>query len=736
MHTPSAAVSLNHPNAGRNSCVPGSVRPWLGVWLALSLTCAPAMAADLVVVSLADTGTGTLRNAIADALSGDRIVFAPGLAGTISLDSTLTISRDLIIEGNGNIELDGRDTSRVITITGGQVDLRRLVVRNGFATDGGGISSVGTLRMSNCVVQGNNASARGGGLFIGGGSYSLVDTTIADNFAPNEGGGIVDLSTVPSTITRGRIINNVSSGPGAGIQHASGQTLTINHSTISGNTAATTSPVAGGGIASQSATLNINYSTISGNKSQFAGGVFVTNIGASTKLNLVGSTITGNTAVSDGGGLFVFGAGATLTNSTIVNNLAGTGTGGGFSIQNSSVGTATVIVNNNTIAFNRSGTNGGGIAALSGSLTLKNTLIAGNISGTNANADIQGAFVSEGFNLVQTRGTSTGYVASDLANGTLPQLAALGFNGGPTLTVLPNAGSPAINAIPSSSCAGIALDQRGYTRPANQCDIGALEVGAAPPVGAAPTIAYNPTTGSTVGFTGVTTIGTTGNGTIAATPSGGFGTGAAATTRINTCALGGANAASFAIPAPINLSFVGSTTTPANLGLTCTSQATAQSATLTCNETRGSDAPVLRSWTLNCPGGATVAPTVAYNPTTGSTVGFTGVTTTGTTGNGTIAATPSGGIGTGVAATTTINTCVLGGANAASFAIPAPINLSFVGSTTTPANIGLTCTSQATAQSATLTCNETRGSDTPVLRSWTLNCPMPPVDPVFSNGFE
>lgn len=479
MHTSNTAVSLSHLDAGRGSCVPRSIRSWMGVWLALSLSCAPAMAADLVVVSLDDTGTGTLRNAIGDALAGDRILFAPGLAGTISLNSTLTIGRDLTIEGNGNVELDGRDSSRVITITGGQVDLRRLVVRNGFASDGGGIASTGTLRMINCEVRGNHASGRGGGLFIGAGSYSLVDTTIADNFATNEGGGIEDLGTAPSTITRGRIVNNISSGAGAGIRHVSGQELTIEHSTISGNTAATTSIVTGGGIASQSATLNINYSTISGNKSHFGGGIYVANLGASTKLNLVGSTVTGNTAISDGGGLFVFGAGATLTNSTITNNFAGTGTGGGLGMQNSSAGTATVVVINNTIAFNRSNANGGGITAISGSLTLKNTLIAGNTSGTNA--DIQAAFVSEGFNLVQTRGTSSGYVASDLANGTLPQLATLGFNGGPTLTVLPNTGSPAINAIPSSGCTNIALDQRGYIRPANQCDIGALEVGAVPP---------------------------------------------------------------------------------------------------------------------------------------------------------------------------------------------------------------------------------------------------------------
>ena len=254
------------------------------------------------------------------------------------------------------------------------------------------------------------------------------------------------------------------------------------------------------------------------------------------------------------------------------------------------------------------------------------------------------------------------------------------------------------------------------------------------PAGAAvaPTIAYNPNAGSPVDFTGVSTIGSTGNGTVVATPSGGSGSGAAATTTINTCTLGGANPGSFAGAAAINLSFVGNTTTPQNLALTCTSQQTAQTATLTCNETRGAAAPVQRQWPLNCPAGTPVAPTIAYNPTTGSNVAFTGVTTIGTTGNGTIAATPSGGIGTGAAATTTINTCTLGGANPGSFAGAAAINLSFVGNTTTPQNMALTCTSAATAQAATLTCNETRGAAAPVQRQWPLNCPAGTLLPLTS----
>lgn len=247
-----------------------------------------------------------------------------------------------------------------------------------------------------------------------------------------------------------------------------------------------------------------------------------------------------------------------------------------------------------------------------------------------------------------------------------------------------------------------------------------------------PTIAYNPNTGTNVAFTGVTTIGTVGNGSIAATPSGGIGSGAAATTTVNACTLGGANPGAFAGAAAVNLSFVGNTTTAQNIALTCTSLQTVQTATLTCNETRGSSAPVQRQWPLTCPAGTPIAPTIAYNPTPGTNVAFTGVTTIGTTGNASIAATPSGGIGTGAGATTTVNGCTFGGANPGAFAGAGAINLSFAGNTTTAQNLPLTCTAGAAVQTATLTCSETRGGAAAAQRQWPLSCPAGSLLPVTS----
>ncbi len=139
----------------------------------------------------------------------------------------------------------------------------------------------------------------------------------------------------------------------------------------------------------------------------------------------------------------------------------------------------------------------------------------------------------------------------------------------------------------------------------------------------APEIAYAPSTGMTVDFSGVTSIGTFGSGTIVATPSGGDDSGPAATTTINSCSLGGVNPGSFAGAAAISLSFVGDTVTPQNIALTCSAATTIQTATLTCNETRGTASAVPREWPLSCPAG-TLLP-LSSAPAVGSTVNVNGV---------------------------------------------------------------------------------------------------------------
>jgi hypothetical protein len=111
-----------------------------------------------------------------------------------------------------------------------------------------------------------------------------------------------------------------------------------------------------------------------------------------------------------------------------------------------------------------------GLLGESGSIEVRNSIV-----GSTGN-DCQGV-TSKGYNLDTdgTCNTATGDVtAAD------PSLGALADNGGPTMTHLPAAGSPAIDAALTSACP--ATDQRGYGRPSGaECDIGAVEVGAVAP---------------------------------------------------------------------------------------------------------------------------------------------------------------------------------------------------------------------------------------------------------------
>jgi hypothetical protein len=80
------------------------------------------------------------------------------------------------------------------------------------------------------------------------------------------------------------------------------------------------------------------------------------------------------------------------------------------------------------------------------------------------------------FNLIQAPG---GVVAPGNGNilGVDPKLGPLQNNGGPTMTMLPQAGSAAINAGDPNFSPPPSTDQRGYPRVNGRLDIGAVEVG-------------------------------------------------------------------------------------------------------------------------------------------------------------------------------------------------------------------------------------------------------------------
>ena len=299
--------------------------------------------------------------------------------------------------------------------------------------------------------------------------------------------------------------NNGGVGQGGGIW--SDGNLTVTESNITGNTAnagksgQTTGDGnfgGGGGIFANNGTVTIDSSTINGNAA--IGGT-----GAS------GGIFGSKGGTGFGGGIFNVAA-LVIRNSTLYNNHAfggtghagsgGDGTGGNatggaiYQTIGGSLDTLNVTINANVAAAGLNALNqspgiasGGGITNTNpNTLHLVNTIVDSNVADVGEGPDLFGSSGGGLFaldhSLVSTA-AETGYNI-DIANspgyitGVSAKLDTLADNGGPTRTILPLAGSPAINAGNTAAAitAGLTFDQRGagFPRAVRDVDIGAIEV--------------------------------------------------------------------------------------------------------------------------------------------------------------------------------------------------------------------------------------------------------------------
>ncbi len=243
-----------------------------------------------------------------------------------------------------------------------------------------------------------------------------------------------------------------------------------------------------------------------------------------------------------------------------------------------------------------------------------------------------------------------------------------------------------------------------------------------------PALSYNPAANTTINFTGVGAAGSTGVSSITVTPVGGSGSGGLATTALS-CSFTGTNQTNFSIsPAASNFQPGGSS---ANLSMTCTSAGTSRNAVLNCSETPAGGSPTSRSWPVVCPAGAvSEPPNLSYQPSPGQTVVFTATNpVVGGTATGSIRVTPSGGLGTGPAATTTLQNCTVSGETVPGTFSGFQGTLTFVGATTTQQTLQLDAIVRATAVTGILTCQEVQGQSGGVrgsgvfTRAWPLQSP-------------
>lgn len=445
--------------------------------LAIAIACAVpcAQAATFTVTSLADSGAGSLRAAIASsnaAAGADTIVFQTGLTGTITLSGgELLISDSLVIAGPGTtrITIDANESSRVFRIDDNGPDDRSyaisgITVTGGSAVlanddNGGGLYLEPSfdqvpLTLSNIVFTGNRAARRGGAISVSGAALTLRNAHLVGNiveggFQPSGGGLYADRTAL--VMERSRIVDNEAELTGGGIAMASpGISASISDSLIQGNTAT----LSGGGM----------------------------NVGTMSQLTIRRSAFVDNWLSSQTEGGAIYFAGVTdagsaenlVENTTFSGNISQHDSGRGSAL---AVASGNMTVRNSTFAHNRTSPDTTGTPNAGGALwvsngastrvTLQSTLFADNTHGNGGNA----------VDLARLGGGGESTLAVDHSLfGAMPaigvitqpgsgnqeadaQLLPLAMAGGPTPVHALPLSSPAVDA--GANPANLTTDQRG-----------------------------------------------------------------------------------------------------------------------------------------------------------------------------------------------------------------------------------------------------------------------------------
>lgn len=373
-------------------------------------------------------------------------------------------------------------------------------------------SSLPNITSSLTIVgQGNggltiDANGTGHVMWFEGGHGYLDNINITGGSAFN-GGGLIANNNSVVTINHSSVTDNTASNRAGGIYARMSSNLTVKNSTISGNTAisaagayarysgllavensiiSNNSATDGAGLAVRLSTATILDSTIKNNSSSGnSGGIAILE---SAVLTLERSTVSNNTATSNGGGIGTSQSILTLINSTLSGN-SSTNTAGAVYVNRS-----TVTLISSTVSGNSSTRQGGALNIDSrSSAHLSNSIIAGNQAANYSEIYSTGTVTSShsvfGDSSHTTAQAQPNVVTSEtdiiaFSDGPEPKaltaiLSPLGNNGGTTQTHALVQNSPAIDNGDSAVCASspvLNLDQRSKSRLiGDACDIGSFE---------------------------------------------------------------------------------------------------------------------------------------------------------------------------------------------------------------------------------------------------------------------
>jgi hypothetical protein len=216
--------------------------------LCTGLLAGSARAATITVANTNDSGAGSVRQAISDAIGGDTIAI-PG--GTYELASALVVDKSLTFIGAGarSTVLDGGGATRIFSLQqpAAQVTIVRITMRDGKGTNGGALTSEVPVTLTDDAILGSTAGGGNGGGLYTTAAFTMERDLVAGNTAPGgDGGGIefAPASPLVATISDSTLTQNSAGGAGGALNdfntstetvHLEGDSLVANAAARGGN---------------------------------------------------------------------------------------------------------------------------------------------------------------------------------------------------------------------------------------------------------------------------------------------------------------------------------------------------------------------------------------------------------------------------------------------------------------------------------------------------------------------
>ncbi len=207
-------------------------------------TADPDVSATTLVTTLADSGHGSLRQAIYNAAARpgvDTVTFDPSLAGGVIRLTSAALTIDdpsgpvAISAGNlpSGIAISGEGARRAFEVSpGSTVTLDALTVSNCFSDMGAGTVTGGDLRITRCTFNANSAQYVGGVYnYSSTATLTILSSTFSGNSASVLDGAI--FSYGPLEIRHSTIVSNTSVSAGGGVRF--NNTAILSHNLVARN---------------------------------------------------------------------------------------------------------------------------------------------------------------------------------------------------------------------------------------------------------------------------------------------------------------------------------------------------------------------------------------------------------------------------------------------------------------------------------------------------------------------